>query len=96
MRTLLVILNLGPLASILLNQQIIPYIKETGSWAKLMDNIWLIKTENTPAQVRDDIRGRLGNLGTILDKVMVFDVSKSEWASYNFSAEISNWIRGNI
>ena len=96
MKTLLVLLDLQPLSSIALTNQIIPYLQGTGTWARLTDKMWLIKTSQITTRVRDDIRTLLGSLSTTADKVIVIDVSKSDWASYNFSPEVTNWIRDNI
>lgn len=97
MKTFLIYLELGPLASILLNQQIEPYLRSMGTWAKLSSTLWLIKSSDTAAQIRDNLRGFLSNLGgTASDRVIVVNVTNSEWASYNLSTEIVNWMKDNI
>lgn len=97
MNTLLIFLKVGPLVQIL-NQSINQYLRGTGTWAKLSEEIWLIRTTASAIRVRDDLRGILiRNVGSgITDQVVVFDISKSEWASLNLPSEILNWIKANI
>lgn len=97
MNTLLIFFKIDSL-SLMLNQRIIPYLKSSGTWAKVSDNIWLIKTTSDSIRVRDDLRSIIStNIGGgIRDQVIVFDISKSLWASLNLSPELVTWMQTNI
>jgi len=97
MNTLLVFMKVGPLLQIL-NQRLIQYLQGTGTWAKLSDDVWLIKTTSSAVGVRDDLRGILSGSvgGGVADQVLVVDISKSNWASFNLPPEIANWLKTNI
>lgn len=97
MNTLLIFLKVSPL-SLMLNQRIIPYLKGSGTWAKVSDHLWLIKTTANSVRVRDDLRSILSVDigGGATDEVIVFDITKSDWASLNLSPELVKWIKNNI
>jgi hypothetical protein len=53
---------------------------------------WLIRTDKTHVQVRDDILRIIdGN-----DKVLVTDVTRAQMAWEGLSSEVSEWIKINV
>lgn len=64
----------------------------TGGWARLSDNVWIIKTYSSAVDIRDQIR-RIVPAET---HVFVLDVNKSMWATSNFDSEIVSWIKSNL
>ena len=68
------------------------YIKSYSTWAKPLQSVWLIKTEKTLAQVRDEIRTKVDSN----DKILVVDVTKNGWATFNISKEVTDWMKNNL
>ena len=71
---------------------LIQYIKSYPTWAKSLQSVWLIKTNKTISQVRDEIKDRID----ANDKVLVIDVTKTGWATFNVSKEVTNWMKNNL
>ena len=68
-------------------------IKAFEAWAKLMRvGLWLVKTEETPVQVRD----RLGALLPEGARLVVFDVTSRPGAWRSLPSDVSTWIRDRI
>lgn len=68
------------------------HIKTYPNWAKPLQSVWLIKTNRSVSEVRDAIK----NLIDSNDKVLVIEVAKSNWASYNLSKEVADWMKENL
>lgn len=71
---------------------LIQYIKSYSSWAKPLQSVWLVKTTKTPGQVRDEIKAKIDSN----DKVLVMDVTKTGWATFNVSKEVTDWMKENL
>lgn len=70
-------------------QRVIDYLKQYGSWAKLLSIAWLIKTPKTTAEVRNELISFAGG-----SKIIVFNVTNSGWGT-SFSNEVTNWLKQN-
>ena len=68
------------------------YIKSYSRWAKPLQSVWLIKTDKTVSQVRDEIRDRVDSN----DKVLVIDVTNANWGTYHVSKEVTDWMKNNL
>jgi hypothetical protein len=71
--------------------KIIEKIKKYQTWARPLESVWIVKTNNSAAQIRD-------NLITVLDnndKLFVVNLSRDA-AWKNLSGELSNWIMKNL
>jgi hypothetical protein len=66
-------------------------IKSASTWAKPLESVWIIKTPLNASQVRD----HLMNAISTSDKLLVIGITK-EWAAYNLSKEVADWIKVNI
>lgn len=73
-------------------QKVIKYIKALGSWAKPLYSVFLVSTNKTVSEVRDQIM----NLTDENDKVLVLDVKNDGWATARISSDITNWMKKNI
>ena len=73
-------------------QLLIDYIKSYGTWAKPLYSEWFIKTNKTPAVVRQEISNLIDNN----DKVLVINVTGADWSSYNLSEEVTKWMKDNL
>lgn len=72
--------------------RVINYIKSFGYWAKPHKSLWLIKTDKTTAQVRDEMRKYTDSN----DKILVINITGAGWASYNLSDEVAEWFKNNL
>lgn len=89
MNTLLISYDLGLPETISDYHILIEYIKSYSYWAKPLQSVWLIRTNKSTAQVRDEIKLRIDNN----DKVLVIDITNKPWASFNISKEVTGWMQ---
>lgn len=86
---ILLILFDGTTIPIDAQENIIAYLRQYPSWARLLPTSWLIKTPKNTAEVRDELiplaRG---------GKIIVFNVSNSGWGT-TFSNEVTDWLKQN-
>ncbi|HBH46872.1 MAG: hypothetical protein A2445_05655 [Candidatus Jacksonbacteria bacterium RIFOXYC2_FULL_44_29] len=92
MSTLLISYDLGLPETYEDYKLLIQYIKSYSSWAKPLQSVWLIKTTKTSAQVRDEIKAKIDSN----DKILVVDVTKTGWATFNVSKEVTGWMKENL
>jgi hypothetical protein len=62
-------------------------------WARTMDNVWVVKSEYSAADIRDEISALIKEVG---GTILVVNISEEEWASYALSQEVANWMKQNI
>lgn len=72
--------------------ELIQYIKSFSLWAKPEQSLWLVKSSLTVDVVRTNIRQRLDNN----DKLVVIDVTNSNWATYGISSKVNEWMQSNL
>jgi hypothetical protein len=73
-------------------KKLIAYIKSFPSWAKPLYSVWLIKTDKTASQIRDEI----GFATDANDRTLVIDVTGRAWATKGVSEEIIKWMKDNL
>lgn len=71
--------------------KLIEYIKSFGTWAKPLESVWLINTDMEAVDVVNQIRA----LTYLNDKILVIEVTR-DWASFNISNDVTEWMRNNI
>lgn len=66
-------------------------IKSYPNWAKPLESLWIIKSDNSATEIRD-------NVGSVMDsddKLIVLELTGvAAWK--NLSAELSGWIKDNL
>ncbi len=92
MNTFLISYDLGLPKTISDYHILTEYIKSFVYWAKPLQSVWLIKTDKSAAQVRDEIKIRIDSN----DKVLVMDVTGTSWATYNVSQKVTDWVKNNL
>ena len=92
MKTYLISYDLGVPETSEDYKSLIAYIKSYGTWAKPLYSEWLIRTDKTCAQVRDEI----GKQTDSNDKVLVIDVTGTAWASNHLDKEVTDWMKKNL
>lgn len=66
-------------------------IKDIGTWWHCLESVWIVKSNNTAAQIRD----YLGNYLDSNDKLLVIKVTNG-WATKNLSSECNKWLNENL
>lgn len=72
---------------------LINYIKSGfNGWAKLMKSTWLVRTNEDVSTVRTNLRQKMDTN----DKLVVIDVSGSNWGTFNVSKTVTQWMQNNV
>lgn len=71
--------------------KLITYIKSFNTWAKPLESVWLIKTDATVMDIVNQIR----TVTSANDKILVIEVTNN-WASFNLSKEVTNWMQQGL
>lgn len=80
------------IANITTHQNFENYLKASGSWASINSDAYLIKSYYDVATVRNECTKRV-NLG---DALVVINITKSAWATFNFTPQVNEWMKNNI
>lgn len=67
-------------------------LKGLGAWWHHLDSTWLVKTELTPVQLRDELKPLIEEA----DQLLVIDVSGKPAAWYGFAERGSQWIKQQL
>lgn len=73
-------------------KKVINYIKSFPSWAKPLYSVWLVRSNISAAQIRND----LSKLIDSNDRILVIRVTNTEWASWNISKDVTDWMYKNL
>lgn len=71
--------------------KLIEYIKSFNAWAKPLESVWLIKTDSNAVDIVNQIR----SVTSVDDKILVVEVVNN-WASFNISKEVTEWMNGGL
>lgn len=66
-------------------------IKSYGTWCRPLESVWIIKTDQSAAQVRDYIAAIMD-----ADDQLLVSAMTAEWASWNIDSEVSRYMTGFI
>lgn len=69
-------------------------LRRSSLWAKINSNTWIVKSPLLIGVFRDMIRSTFP--ANVVAKLLVLDVTKDAWASYNFNLEVNDWLRNNL
>lgn len=74
-----------------IRNQLIERIKGFGSWARICDNVWCVRSysKNT-VDIRDLLKGLLTNNS---ERLIVLNITDSGWASCHIPKEVSTWLK---
>ena len=74
-------------------EKVISHIKSSyAMWAKPQKSVWLIKTTLPLQAVRDNVRNNMDSN----DNALVLDITGDNWATYNISSEVTQWMQNNV
>ena len=72
--------------------ELVSLIKESDSWARIMDNIWCVRDDDkTTAEIRERITSRVPIYES--ERLMVFNITGSAWASFNLPKQVTEWLK---
>ena len=74
-----------------IRNQLIERIKGLGSWARISNNAWCIKSDSkNTVDIRDSLKGLLTNNS---ERSLVLNISDSAWASCYIPKEVTAWLK---
>jgi hypothetical protein len=75
-------------------EALIDHLKKDGNWWHHLDSTWLISTQKTATELRDE----LVNLGLVdsNDELLVISVKGDHAAWYGFTDKGSKWLKDNL
>lgn len=71
--------------------KLIVAIKTFSYWAKPLESVWFIKTENTSSQIIEYLRQFIN----INDKILVIHVDNN-WTSLRLDSNVVKWMQGGL
>lgn len=92
MKTFLISYDLGQPENYSSYLNLSNFIKKTYTkWAKPLQSVWIIQSNKTAGQIRDEIKSVLD----YNDKLLVIETVK-HWGTYNISKDVTYWMKNNI
>lgn len=71
--------------------QLVERIKGLGSWARISNSAWCIKSDcKNTVDIRDSLKSLLTNNN---ERLMVLNITDSAWASYYIPKEVTTWLK---
>lgn len=67
-------------------------IKSCSTWAKPFDRTWIVKTDKSATDIRDELASSINRRGRIL----VIDVSGAAWATSMVDNKVNDWMHQNV
>lgn len=72
-------------------ETLIEQIKKLGTWWHYLDSMWIIKSDLTAVQIRDNLKSYIDSN----DELLVAKLSgEAAWTGFN--DECSNWLKNNL
>jgi hypothetical protein len=72
-------------------QDLIAYIKSLGDWCKPLYSYFLVDTNKHCSTIRDEAKAYLDTN----DKFLVINSPVGNWASYNLSKTVTDWLNSH-
>jgi hypothetical protein len=67
-------------------------LKEFGTWWHHLDSTWLVRTEMTAVELRNELKPLLD----ASDELLVIDISGKSWAGTGLTDRAYTWLRNNM
>lgn len=71
-------------------KQIIKHIASFPGYAKIKEDVWIIKTKLEHKELRDNFKSLLNE---VEDLLFVIDVTGQAWAATNIQHDVPNWLK---
>lgn len=69
-------------------KDLIDYMRSFGTRAKPLESFWLLNTTKSCETIRDEAKEFLDST----DKLLVFEWSLDDWATYRLSKDLIDWL----
>jgi hypothetical protein len=73
-------------------EALLSQLREFGTWWHHLDSVWLVRTELTAVQLRNELKP----LTDVGDEILVIDVTGKSWAGTGFSDRAFDWMQKNL
>lgn len=73
--------------------QVAERIRNYPKWARVMENVWFVKSDSKLTDVRESISSIINESG---GSVLVIKVNNDAWGTYSVDNEVTNWMKDNI
>ncbi|WP_026470011.1 CRISPR-associated endonuclease Cas2 [Alkanindiges illinoisensis] len=74
--------------------ELIDAIKAYPNWAKPLKSVFIIISQTTASQIRDNLKTHIDADDEIL--VVKLSTDASNWATYGISKEVTDWMKSNL
>lgn len=71
--------------------EIIKRIKNTGYWAKIADNSFIVLSDSSSSDIRTNLYQNIR-----VNKIYVVNITNCGWSSYGLSKEVTDWLKSNL
>jgi hypothetical protein len=92
MKTLLISYDLAAPEGLRDYERIHNHIKTFTYWAKPLESVWLIRTDKRVSEIRDSLK----IYTDANDRILVLDVTGVNWATFNLSKKVTDWMHDNL
>jgi len=72
-------------------EDLIERIKSLGTWAKPLESFWLVVSDSSASAIRDTLKGVVDKD----DKIIIIKLG-DDWATYNISQKVTDWMKSQI
>lgn len=73
--------------------QVSERIRNYPKWARVMENVWFVKSDSKLTDVRESVSSIMNDSG---GSVLVIKVNNNSWGTYAVDKEVTDWMRENI
>ena len=71
-------------------QEFINKIKSLGGWARVLSNVYIVRSSNkTAVAIRNSLQVDIKDS----DRLFVVDIEDSSWAANNLPVEVNKWLK---
>lgn len=71
---------------------LIKFIKTHTKWVMLLDDVWMVKSLDSTSDIRNELKLKTDSQ----DRILVFNVTKTGWASFNVPSSTTSWLKENL
>ena len=73
--------------------QVSERIRSYPKWARVMENVWIIKSDSKLTDIRESISSIIVESG---GSVLVVKINNDAWGTYSVDKEVTDWMKENI
>ena len=73
-------------------ESLINYLKSFGTWWHYLDSAWLVVTDLSASQLRDNLIKYIDSA----DELFIMDVTDDDWATVGLTKQATDWLQQNM